>query len=63
MGFGVAGIASVVTVVLGTSFYRKLRARKPDGYYPLLIRIWLSERGVLKTPIVRRTGDWSIGRQ
>lgn len=63
MGFGIAGIGVVASTVIMASFFRRIKKNKPDGYYMLLVRFWLADRGLYRTPIIRRTGVWDLGRQ
>lgn len=62
MGFGIAGIGVVVSTVVIASLFRRLKKNKPDGYYMLLVRFWLADKGLRRTPIIRRTGVWDLGR-
>ena len=62
MGFGIAGIGVVVSTVVLASLFRRLKKNKPDGYYMLLVRFWLADKGLRRTPIIRRTGVWDLGR-
>ncbi len=52
MGFGMAGVGVVATVMRG----------RPDGYYQQRIAIWLSDHGLRHSPFIRRSGSWDIGR-
>ena len=62
MGFGVAGIGVVGTVIVMAGLFQRLKRGRPDGYYQQRIAIWLSDRGLRHTPFVRRSGAWDIGR-
>lgn len=62
MGFGLAGIGIVATVVGVASLFQRLKRNRPDGYYQQRIAVWLDDRGLRRAPFVRRTGAWDIGR-
>lgn len=62
MGFGVAGIGVVATVVVSAGLFQRIKRNRPDGYYQQRVFMWLGERRLLKTSYVTRTGTWDIGR-
>lgn len=62
MGFGIAGVGIVATVLLMASLFQRLKRNRPDGYYQQRIVVWLDDRGVRRSPFVRRSGAWDIGR-
>ena len=62
MGFGIAGVGIVATVLLMASLFQRLKRNRPDGYYQQQIVIWLDDRGLKRSPFVRRSGAWDIGR-
>jgi conjugative transfer region protein (TIGR03750 family) len=62
MGFGIAGIAIVATVVLTAGLFQRVKRGRPDGYYQQQLIIGLSRLGLRRSPFIRRDGYWSIGR-
>ena len=62
MGFGLAGIGVVGTVIVMAGLFQRLRRGRPDGYYQQRISIWLSDHGLRRSPFIRRSGAWDIGR-
>ena len=62
MGFGIAGVGIVATVLLMASLFQRLKRNRPDGYYQQRIVLWLDDRGLRPSPFVRRSGAWDIGR-
>ena len=62
MGFGLAGVGVVATVVITATLFQRLKRNRPDGYYQQRFVIWLDERGLRRAPFVRRSGAWDIGR-
>ena len=62
MGFGLAGVGVVATVVATASLFQRLKRNRPDGYYQQRFVLWLHDQGFRRAPFVRRTGAWDIGR-
>ncbi len=62
MGFGMAGVGIVATVLVMASLFQRLKRNRPDGYYQQRIVLWLDDRGLRRSPFVRRSGAWDIGR-
>jgi conjugative transfer region protein (TIGR03750 family) len=62
MGFGIAGIAIVATVVLTAGLFQRVKRGRPDGYYQQQLTVTLSRFGLRRSPFIRRDGHWSIGR-
>lgn len=62
MGFGLAGVGIVATVLLMASLFQRLKRNRPDGYYQQRLVLWLDDKGLWRSPVVRRSGDWDIGR-
>jgi len=62
MGFGIAGLGVVATVIVMATVFQRLKRGRPDGYYQLRIAIRLHEWGVRRSPFIRRSGAWDIGR-
>ena len=62
MGFGLAGIGVVVTVVVTATLFQRLKRNRPDGYYQQRFVIWLHDKGLRSSRLVCRTGSWDIGR-
>ena len=62
MGFGIAGFGIVATVLLMASLFQRLKRNRPDGYYQQRIVLWLDDQGLRRSPFVRRSGAWDIGR-
>lgn len=62
MGFGIAGVGVVATVIATATLFQRLKRGRPDGYYQQRIAIHLDDRGLRRSPFVRRSGAWDIGR-
>ena len=62
MGFGIAGVGVVATVVATASLFQRLKRNRPDGYYQQRVLLWLHDRGLRRSLFVRRAGVWDLGR-
>jgi len=62
MGFGLAGMGIVATVLVTASLFQRLKRNRPDGYYQQRIVLWLDDRGMKRAPFILRSGSWDIGR-
>ena len=62
MGFGLAGVGVVGTVIVMATLFQCLKRGRPDGYYQQQISIWLADHGLRHSPFIRRSGAWDIGR-
>jgi conjugative transfer region protein (TIGR03750 family) len=62
MGFGIAGVGVVATVVVMATLFQRIKRGRPEGYYQQWLRIRLQKIGLYRTPWVLRSGSWDIGR-
>lgn len=62
MGFGLAGIGVVATVLATASLLQRLKRNRPDGYYQQRLIIWVDDHTVRRSRFLRRSGPWDIGR-
>ena len=62
MGFGLAAIAVVASVVVFAGLFQRIKRGRPDGYYRQRFLLALDARGLYRTGFVRRAGAWDIGR-
>ncbi len=62
MGFGLAGVGVVGTVIAMATLFQRLKRGRPDGYYQQQADIWLTDHGLRRSPFIRRSGAWDIGR-
>lgn len=62
MGFGIAGVGVVATVIVMATLFQRLKRGRPDGYYQQQIAIHLDEHGLRRFQFIRRSGAWDIGR-
>ena len=62
MGFGIAGVGVVATVVFMATLFQRIKRGRPEGYYQQWLRIRLQTMGLYRVPWVLRSGSWDIGR-
>ena len=62
MGFGIAGVGVVATVIVTAGLFQRLKRGRPEGYYQQHIAIRLDDIGLRRSPFIRRSGAWDIGR-
>ncbi len=62
MGFGIAGVGVVATVVVMATLFQRIKRGRPEGYYQQWLRIRLHTMGLYRTPWVLSSGSWDIGR-
>ncbi len=62
MGFGIAGVGVVGTVIVMAALFQRFKRGRPDGYYQQQAAIYLDEYGLRRSPFIRRSGAWDIGR-
>ncbi len=62
MGFGIAGVGVVATVIVTAGLFQRLKRGRPEGYYQQRIVIRLDDIGLRRSPFIRRSGAWDIGR-
>ena len=63
MGFGIAGIGVVASVIAMASLFQRVKRGRPDGYYQQRFVLWLDAQGLWRSPFIRRGGSWDIGRR
>ncbi len=51
MGFGLAGVGVVATVVVTASLFQRLKRNRPDGYYQQRFVIWLARPRLAARPL------------
>lgn len=62
MGFGIAGVGVVATVVVMATLFQRIKRGRPEGYYQQWLRIRLQSMGLYRVPWVLRSGSWDLGR-
>ena len=62
MALGLAAVATVLGVMAGAGVLSRLKRNRPDGYYQQRFRCWLHDRRLVRSPFIRRSGHWDLGR-
>ncbi len=63
MGFGIAGIGVIGTVIGVAVLFQHLKRNRPDGYYQQRVVLWLHVRGLRRSRLIQRGGVWDLGRR
>jgi conjugative transfer region protein (TIGR03750 family) len=63
MGLGLVGVGGIVSILFIGTVFQKVKRNKPDGYYQQLVTISLSKTGLKKSPFLKYSGSWSVGRK
>ena len=62
MGFGIAGVGVVGSVVILATLFQRIKRNRPEGYYQQWLRMRLHSLGLGRAPWVLRSGTWDLGR-
>lgn len=62
MGFGIAGVGVVGSVVILATLFQRIKRNRPEGYYQQWLRMRLHSLGLGRPPWVLRSGTWDLGR-
>ncbi len=62
---GLAGgvIVIVVTMAVVPSILQRMKRDRPYGYYQHWFAVRLHDWGLLRSPYIRTTGSWDLGRR
>lgn len=59
---GVAGLGIFITVWLAATWFQRIKRGRPEGYYQQRLMVFLHDHGLHRSPFIRRSGYWDIGR-
>lgn len=62
MGVGVGVLSIIAWVFVCSTILQRLKRNKPNGYYQLSIRLFLEDKGLIKSKFIRESRVWDIGR-
>ena len=63
MGVGLGLMLVIATVVIGASVMQRLKRGRPLGYYQLRVRLWAEALPLVRSPFIRQSQVWDIGRR
>lgn len=63
MGVGIGILSIIGWVFVGGTLLQKAKRGRPVGYYQLRIRLFLENKGLIKTGFIRKTQKWDVGRR
>lgn len=62
MGIGSSAVGVLATVWFMAGVLQRLKRGRPDGYYQQRIVVWLHDHKLRRSPLIRASGAWDIGR-
>src|SRR5688572_25920247 len=62
IGVGLAFPAALGMSAVVAMAFQKAKQGRPKGYVKQCVLLWCEDHGLFKTPFIRRSGRWSIGR-
>ena len=63
LGMGIGAVFTAVTTFFGTTGLRRIKRSRPEGYYRVRLLLFLHDRGLRRSPFVRRNGVLDLGRR
>ena len=63
MGVGIGLLLVIGWVVIGATVLQKLKRGRPLGFYQLRLRLWLEDYHLRKSPFIRHSRVWDVGRR
>ena len=63
MGAGIGLLLVIGWVVLGATILQKLKRGRPLGFYQLRLRLWMEDLHIRRSPFIRQSQVWDIGRR
>ncbi|WP_242464610.1 TIGR03750 family conjugal transfer protein [Halorhodospira abdelmalekii] len=63
MGIGGAAIMVLATVFVAATIFQKVKKGRPTGYYQQRFRLALHRAGLMRAPVILRSGSWDVGRR
>ena len=62
MGFGIAAVGVVASIVGLATLFQRIKRNRPEGYYQQWLRIRAHGLRLCRIPWVLRSGAWDLGR-
>ena len=63
MGVGIGLLLIIAWVVIGATVLQKLKRGRPLGFYQLRLRLWLEDWHLIRSPFIRQSQVWDVGRK
>lgn len=63
IGVGIAFPATVGVTWFIAKLFQRAKQGKPKGYLKKKILLWLEDHRIMKSPYIRHSGKWSVGRR
>ncbi len=62
MGLGISSLGVLITIVVGSTVFQRIKRGKPDNYYQHQVIIKLDQLKLRKSSLVLSSGNWDLGR-
>jgi conjugative transfer region protein (TIGR03750 family) len=62
MGLGISSLGVLITIVVGSTIFQRIKRGKPDNYYQHQVIIKLDQLKLRKSSLVLSSGNWDLGR-
>jgi conjugative transfer region protein (TIGR03750 family) len=62
MGLGISSLGVLITIVVGSTVFQRIKRGKPDNYYQHQVIIKLDQLKLRKSSLVLTSGNWGLGR-
>ena len=62
MGLGISSLGVLITIVVGSTVFQRIKRGKPDNYYQHQVIIKLDQLKLRKSSLVLTSGNWDLGR-
>ncbi len=62
MGLGISSLGVLITIVVGSTVFQRIKRGKPDNYYQHQVIIKLDQLKLRKSSLILTSGNWDLGR-
>jgi conjugative transfer region protein (TIGR03750 family) len=62
MGLGISSLGVLITIVVGSTVFQRIKRGKPDNYYQHQVIIKLDRLKLRKSSLILSSGNWDLGR-
>ncbi len=62
MGLGISSLGVLITIVVGSTVFQRIKRGKPDNYYQHQVIIKLDQSKLRKSSLILTSGNWDVGR-
>lgn len=62
MGLGISSLGVLITIVVGSTVFQRIKRGKPDNFYQHQVIIKLDQLKLRKSGLILTSGHWDLGR-